>query len=153
MEKYFCDVRLSCENKEVRVHKIVPSSCSSILKNVLKIIETTHPLIYLNGIELRYLQNFILFMYQSEVCIVKENLPDFLDIIKELGVKGLLEETTEALDLYSLSLKQKTTIITINDHFVDLVPESKIKVENESKDPRKTLITISKQKMYLQSVK
>ena len=86
MEKYFCDITLSCENKEVRAHKIVLSSCSSVLKKVVKIIETLHPLIYLNGIKFGYLQNLIHFMYQGEVCIVEEDLPDFLDMIKELGV-------------------------------------------------------------------
>ena len=154
MEKDFCDVTLSCENKEVRAHKIVLSSCSSVLESVLKIIETPHPLIYLNGIKFRYLQNLIHFMYQGKVCIVEEDLPDFLEIIKELGVKGLLVETTEALDLYGLSPRQKTNIVAIeninDNHFVDLVPESKIKLENESQE---NLVNNQLTKNYLQSVK
>ena len=93
-------------------------------------------------------------MYQGKVCIVEEDLPDFLEIIKELGVKGLLVETTEALDLYGLSPRQKTNIVAIeninDNHFVDLVPESKIKLENESQE---NLVNNQLTKNYLQSVK
>ena len=46
-EKDFCDVTLVCEDKQIEAHKLVISSHSPVLENILKFNKTFHPVIYL----------------------------------------------------------------------------------------------------------
>ena len=66
IEKDFCDVTLASENKQIKAHKIVISSCSSVLRNILKSNPTPHPFIYLRKVKYGDLQNLLNFMYQGE---------------------------------------------------------------------------------------
>ena len=50
-EKDFCDVTLACEDTQIETHKLIISSSSPVLKNILKNNSNQHPLIYLRGVK------------------------------------------------------------------------------------------------------
>ena len=47
----FTDVTLVCdEDKQIKAHKVILGSCSSLFANILKSNPHPHPLLYLSGI-------------------------------------------------------------------------------------------------------
>ena len=53
----FTDVTLACEeNKQISAHKVVLSSCSEMLKKILLDNPHPNPLIYLQGLTIRDLE-------------------------------------------------------------------------------------------------
>ena len=91
-EKDFCDVTLACKDKQIQTHRLLISSLSSVLRNVLKFHQDPHPLIYLRRVSYRNLQNLLRFMYQGEVDVAKEDCPSFLEVAEDLNVKGLCKK-------------------------------------------------------------
>ena len=85
----FCDVTLVADDKQISAHKIIISSCSPVLGNILKLNPHPHPLIYLRNVKYKDLKNLLTFMYQGEVSIVEEDLHTFLEVAKDLKVRGL----------------------------------------------------------------
>ena len=43
--KDFCDVTLACEDKQIKTHKVIISSSSPVLRNILKFNQNPHLLI------------------------------------------------------------------------------------------------------------
>ena len=95
-ENDFCDVTLACEDKQIKTHKLIISSCSPVLGNILKLNQTPHPVIYLRKVKYKDLQNLLNFMYQGEVNVAEEDLPNFLEIAEDLNVRGLSEKNTNS---------------------------------------------------------
>ena len=58
-EKDFCDVTLACEDKQIQTHRLLISSFSPVLRNVLKFNQDPHLLIYLRRVSYRNLPEFI----------------------------------------------------------------------------------------------
>ena len=98
VEQDFCDLTLACEDKQIKTHKIIVSSCSPVIRNILKLNQTTHPIIYLRKVKFRHLQNLLHFMYQGEVNVAEEDLPSFLEVAEDLMVRGLSEGNKEGRD-------------------------------------------------------
>merc|ERR1719319_1694082 len=86
---------LACEDKVIKTHKVVISSCSPVLGNILKFNQNPHPLIYLRGVKYGDLQNLLTFMYQGEVNVLVEDLPSFHEVAEDLQIKGLSEGSKE----------------------------------------------------------
>ena len=67
---YFSDVTLACEDKEVKAHKLILSSCSPFFKGLLlnkHVASNVHPLIFFRGVEAEQLEAVLAFMYQGKV--------------------------------------------------------------------------------------
>jgi len=94
-EKDFSDVTLVCGDGQVEAHKVILSACSPFFQRILKQNSHTHPLIYLKGVKFTDLEAIMQFMYLGEVDVVSANLDTFLDVGKELEVKGLIEGETQ----------------------------------------------------------
>lgn len=94
----YCDVTLACEDKQIKAHRLVISSFSPVLRNILKQNQAPNPLIYLTRVCFRNLQNLLSFMYQGEVEVTKEDLTSFLAVAENLNVKGLCENNTDHFD-------------------------------------------------------
>ena len=62
IETDFCDVTLACEDKQIKTHKVVVSACSPVLRNILKLNQNSHPLIYLRRVKYKDLHNLLTFM-------------------------------------------------------------------------------------------
>ena len=43
IEQDFCDVTLSCEDKQIQIHKVITASISPVLRNILKFNQNPHP--------------------------------------------------------------------------------------------------------------
>lgn len=91
----FCDVTLACDDGEqIKANKVVLSSCSPVLKNLLRSNPHPHPLLVLRGYTSQYLKQLIDFMYFGEVDVAQKDFDEFLRGAKDLQVKGLSEEKT-----------------------------------------------------------
>ena len=93
-EEDFFDVTLVCDDmKQIEAHKVVLSSCSPVLKYLLKSNKHPHPLLYIRGVKNIELQNVIDYIYFGEVSIAQEDLNGFLVIAEDLKLKGLINTT------------------------------------------------------------
>jgi len=91
----FCDVTLACDDGEqIKANKVVLSSCSPVLKNLLRSNPHPHPLLVLRGYSSQYLNQLIDFMYFGEVDVAQQDFDEFLRGAKDLQVQGLSEDNT-----------------------------------------------------------
>ena len=96
----FSDVTLACDDggEMVPAHKIVLSAGSSFFEAAFKRIgkiQSSNPLLYLKGVEKQELELLLTFLYTGEVNVLKEKLEKFLEVAKDLGVKGFHPEKQE----------------------------------------------------------
>ena len=56
-ENDLCDLTLACEDRQIKTHKFVISAFSPVLRNILKLHQNPHPLIYLRKVKYVDLQN------------------------------------------------------------------------------------------------
>ena len=98
-EQHTADVTLATEDDEVlKAHKVVLSSFSPFFKNLFKLHQHPHPLIYMKGVKAHNLQAVLDFMYYGEVSIMKKDLTTFFEVTEELKLKGLDEPVQTNLD-------------------------------------------------------
>ena len=98
-EHNFCDVTLACEDKQIKAHRMVISSFSPVLRNIVKLNhQISHTFIYLRRIKFGDLQNLVHFMYQGELNVAEEDVSSFLEVANDLLVRGLSEGNVLASD-------------------------------------------------------
>ena len=86
----FCDVTLACEDgHQIEAHKVVLTAGSSFFRNILLQAKHPHPFIYLNGIKKDQLDKIMNFVYVGETTVAGEELDSFLQVAKDLRIKGL----------------------------------------------------------------
>ena len=89
----FTDVTLVCEDgNKVEAHKVVLVASSPFFNNLLKTSENSHPLIFMTGLNFQDLVTLVDLLYYGEANIYYENIDNFLNITKELYLKGLHKE-------------------------------------------------------------
>ena len=121
MENEFHDVTLACEDKTIRTHRLIISSFSPVLRNILKLLQTPHPLIYLQKVKFKNLQSLLHFMYKGEVVVSEEDISGFFEVAEDLNVKGLSERNTEDIQ-----------ISRFNQENIESLPKIKITSKNSS---------------------
>ena len=95
-DKDFTDVTLVSENdQQIKAHKVILSSNSKFFKTVLTMNNHQHPLIYLKGVQHKQLKQMMEFIYIGEVQICEPEVDSFVELGKDLGVEGLVEEELE----------------------------------------------------------
>ena len=88
----FADVTLVCDdNRQLKTHKVVISSCSSFFRNLLKNNPHQHPLIYLKGLKFPHLQSLLQFVYLGQAEVQQDSLEDFMRSAQDLQISGLSE--------------------------------------------------------------
>lgn len=98
-DKDFTDVTLVCEeNKQVKAHKVVISSCSEFFKSILIQNPHQHPLVYLHGVSFVQLQAILNFVYLGQTQVEQQELQSFLQAAKTLKIKGLSDENYTNMD-------------------------------------------------------
>ena len=86
----FADVTLVCEdNQRIEAHKVILSGASNFFRSVLTGNKHPNPMIYMRGVNIKYLEALVDFIYNGETSICQEDLEDFLKIAQELELKGL----------------------------------------------------------------
>ena len=79
----FTDVTLACEdNKQISAHKVVLSSCSEMLKKILLENPHPHPLIFLQGLTIRDLQQLKKSMYLGTAYVEEREMKTFISVSK-----------------------------------------------------------------------
>ena len=124
------DVTLVCADGEINAHKLVLYGGSNFFQSVLAKSIHQHPLIYLKGIKMKYLQAIIDFIYNGEVEIAEEDLNILLETAEDLEINGLVQKETmkDIKDVAdSKELFARDTDDELMDQYVDL---AKIKSEN-----------------------
>ena len=95
----FCDVTLVSEgNQQIKAHKVILASSSSVFMEILKSNQHNHPLIYMRGIQANDLEAIVDFLYHGETNVYQENLDAFLVLAEEFKLKGLSGNETSNAD-------------------------------------------------------
>ena len=86
----FSDVTLVCADGQlIDAHRIVIAASSPIFSSLLKKNDHFHPMIYMRGLKAKDLMAIVDFIYHGEVEIEQDDLTQFLDLGKELQLKGI----------------------------------------------------------------
>ena len=102
----FLDVTLACEDgKQVKAHKVVLGSFSSVFQTILTNNVHPHPLLYLNGIEEQDIVNILDFIYLGEVKVAQSHVQKFLDIAEKFKINGLTDEKKNNSEMVDKTLE------------------------------------------------
>ena len=94
----YTDVTLACDDdRQIKAHKVILSSCSSFFQRLLLKNPHPNPLIYMKGIKYAEMDSIVKFMYLGQTEVKQEDLKHFMEIAQELKVKGLLGESGKAM--------------------------------------------------------
>jgi len=85
------DVTISCENQNIKAHKMVLSACSPYFQSIFLENPCKHPVVIINGIKYEDITAILNFMYKGEVNVSQDGLSSFLQAAEALKVKGLAE--------------------------------------------------------------
>ena len=99
----FSDVTLACDDeKTIDANKVILSASSKVFHNLLRKYKHPNPLLYMRGISSKQFAYIVDYVYQGEVNVFQKDLDDFLDIAKDLKIKGLTESQTEKKSVFSM---------------------------------------------------
>jgi len=94
-EQRLFDVTLATDDgQNIKAHKIILSAGSHFFSDIFMRNDQTNMLVYLKGITSAKLEPVLDFLYSGETSVPKEELNIFIEIGKELKVKGLDGEIT-----------------------------------------------------------
>ena len=87
----FNDVTLvGDDHKIISAHKVILSSCSEYFKSILIKHVHSNPLLCLDGVNSKDIENVLDFIYTGELQIFQEDLDRFLHIVQKLKLDGLI---------------------------------------------------------------
>jgi len=91
----FADVTLATEDgHQVLAHKLILSSSSQFFRDILLRNPHKNPILYLLGIKRKELVQVLKYVYLGETDIEVEEVETFLNVGKQLQIKGLLHDET-----------------------------------------------------------
>ncbi|KAK2713616.1 uncharacterized protein LOC136040785 [Artemia franciscana] len=97
-ENVFVDVTLSCENTEIKAHKLILSACSTYFQRVLVNNITGHPVLIMPpGVKAMDLKAIVEYIYKGEIYVTREQLSDIVQVANLLKIKGLSESSEEII--------------------------------------------------------
>ena len=106
----------------IKAHKVVLSAFSPFFRNLLVNNPHQHPLLYLRGVQSEDLLAILDFIYLGQTKVDMENINKFMDLAKDLQIKGLApasqnegdehEERVKDTNLEDTDVKIKQTIDT-----------------------------------------
>lgn len=85
----FVDVTLACEGRSLKCHKMILSTCSDYLAELLRENPCQHPIILMKDLKFWEVEALVKFMYRGEVNVAHEKLPQLLNAAEALQIKGL----------------------------------------------------------------
>ncbi|RXG62241.1 Sex determination protein fruitless, partial [Armadillidium vulgare] len=87
-EKY-CDATIICQGQYFSVHRVVLSTCSEYFEDMFERIQCQHPYIVFKDIEPNEMELLLNYMYQGEVNVIQDSLPNLIKAAEALKIKGL----------------------------------------------------------------
>jgi len=101
------DVTLATDDgQHVQAHKIILATGSYFFNDMFMKSNLTNMLVYLKGIGSKNLEHIMEFLYTGVTSIPQEDLKQFLDTGKELGVKGLQFDVQNSPSKLSVEKKE-----------------------------------------------
>ena len=92
----FADVTLAtADDRQIKAHKVIISSCSPFFRNILVRNPHANPLIYLKGVSHEHLESALKFIYLGKCDVRDDDISAFLATGADLGITGLMEEPEE----------------------------------------------------------
>jgi len=86
----FFDVTLvGDDQQQLSAHKVVLSACSEYFKNTLKQNKHSNPLICIEGVNFKEMNNILNYIYQGETNVNQNELERFLHIAQRFKLEGL----------------------------------------------------------------
>jgi len=140
-EDDFFDVTLVSDDRhQLSAHKLVLSSCSDYFKTILKQNKHSHPLLCLEGISSRELNNVLDYIYNGEVQICQENLERFLEIASRFQLEGLIGGEDNSQDDI---LEEVVNNITDDKSELEILKVSSSKSSVRSADLVKNVLSVN----------
>ena len=88
----FADVTLACEDgQQIKAHTVILISGSPFFRNLLKMKNHPHPLIYMRGVKFEHLLALIDFIYLGQANVHQDNIESFLATAHDLKLAGFEE--------------------------------------------------------------
>ena len=136
----YCDVTLVGDDfKQVTAHKVILSSCSEYFDNVLRNSKNhTHPLLCLEGLKFKDIQNIMDYVYHGELKIYQEDIDRFLEIAQRLKLEGLIGQDSTSNE----SIYEETKAETFSQEHSEFVAEE-INVKAINPKERKMVLSSS----------
>lgn len=134
------DVTLISDDKvKFSAHKILISSCSNILKFILKDNTHPNPFLFLGGVSSVNIGYILDYIYYGEVNIYQEQLDSFLESAQKLEIKGLQGENqkSENYSNGSLSAEPKEKIKDEHTYYQPAEERGLIEMIPAQRAPRK----------------
>jgi len=125
----FVDVTIVFDEEEVSAHKVVLASSSSFFQRVLERSTHPNPILYLKGVEKRLFSHLLEFIYLGEVSLPDADFDKFLQMARDLKVKGLLVENPGVEDTIQSSFPQEDESVTLKEDSVISTQETSTKKE------------------------
>ena len=92
------DVTLVCDDqRELKAHKVVLSSLSVVMENILTGHSEENLRIYLTGIQYKHMESILEFIYSGETSLEKKDIHETNEIAKQLAFKEFQLENTESM--------------------------------------------------------
>ncbi|KAK7075672.1 hypothetical protein SK128_026730 [Halocaridina rubra] len=88
-QQLYTDVTISCGNQFYPAHRLVLSSCSSFFARAFEEVDCKSPALLLHGVDQLILEHLLMFMYDGQVTIPQDVLPQFIKVAHWLGMKGM----------------------------------------------------------------
>jgi len=126
----FVDVTIVFDEEEVSAHKVVLASSSSFFQRVLERSTHPNPMLYLKGVEKRLFSHLLEFIYLGEVSLPDADFDKFLQMARDLKVKGLLMENPGVEDTIQSSFPQEDESVTLKEDSVISTQETSKKEDN-----------------------
>jgi len=126
----FVDVTIVFDDEEVSAHKVVLASSSSFFQRVLERSTHPNPMLYLKGVEKRLFSHLLEFIYLGEVSLPDADFDKFLQMARDLKVKGLLMENPGVEDSIQSSYPQEDESVTLKEDSIISTQETSKKEEN-----------------------
>ena len=116
------DVTLvSSDQLYFKAHKVVIGAGSSILNDIVNKTKVNDSFIFMRGVTGKDLKSILSFVYLGEVSIDRERMNEFLEIARDLGIKGLSVRESETNAKNHENLNRDTDVdvnekMTENEH-------------------------------------
>ena len=150
-EVELCDVTLVCEdNKQIKAHKVVLSSCSPMFKDILKTCIHSHPLIYFWNMKQRDLCNIVDFVYNGKVQVYQSDLEEFLNIATKLGIKGISRQYSGGKEWKEVHSEPDTFFVQKKENIEDFTNHEEI-VLSDRKESMTEVASIQAPVYYTES--
>ena len=106
----FTDVTLVCgDQKTIEAHRLILSACSPVFAKILDQNTSSHPWIYLRGIDYEELKSIIEFIYLGASSLESSKVNEFFEIAADLEVSSITKSQESARRLFNEETSSKAT--------------------------------------------